>query len=161
MTTSVRGFWRRHFLGLEFSIAIIATVAVFAWTENTHYLTNVLQGNRDAVYGTLASIEGVLLGLVIASVTIVLGFANAPQFAIVRGSQHYATLWKVFTSAIRALGLATIATFIALLLDRDGSHNLPAMLACFGTSVWAGLRVWRVTWVLGLVIAVVVAPGAK
>jgi hypothetical protein len=161
MITPVREFWRSHFLGLELLVAIVATVAAFAWNAHTHYLTSVLQGNRDAVYGTLASIEGVLLGLVIASVTIVLGFADSPQFAILRGSQHYTTLWTVFTSAIRALGLATFATFIALILDRDVSHNLPAMLACFGTSIWAGLRVWRVTWVLRLVIAVVVIPGAK
>jgi len=148
--------WRLHFLGIESGVAAVASLILLAWVLKTNQLPAFLQGNRGAFYGTVASIEGALLGFVIATVTIVMGFSSSPQFAIVRGSPHYQTLWLVFSSAIRALGIATAATLVALLLDRDTGHNVWAMMACLGSGIWAGLRVWRVVWVLEKSVSVVV-----
>jgi hypothetical protein len=77
-------------------------------------IAQILDSQRGTVYGTLASIFGSLLGFVITTVSIVIAFATHERLAIVRASEHYPTLWKVFMSSIRVLGIATVVAFLGL-----------------------------------------------
>ncbi len=65
----------------------------------------LLAQNRAAVYGTLASIFGSLLGFVITAASIVLGFSGSESLAVVRGSKHYPTLWRSLHCLHTGLGL--------------------------------------------------------
>jgi uncharacterized membrane protein len=150
--------WRQHFLGVELAIAAIVTVAFGLWVQFAHghrLVNELIGGQRSGVYGTLATLDGALLGFIIATTAIVLGFAPGDRFEILRNSAHYQTLWRTFTSTIRVLGLATVVAIVALFVDRDGKTNSLVMVLCAGTTLLAALRVWRSVWALEGTIKVV------
>ncbi len=143
---------------MEFAIAIILTLAFGIWTQLVHgqrMVDHLVGGQRSVVYGTLATLDGALLGFIIATTAIVLGFAPGDRFELLRNSAHYQTLWRTFTSTIRALGLATVVALVALLVDRDNQPNSLLMVLCAGTTVLAALRVARSVWALEGTIKVV------
>jgi len=117
--------------------------------------------NRSGLYGVLTSLWGALLGFTITAVSIVLVFSQDPRLKLVRESAHYPTLWQVFMSAIRILGLATAAGLLALLFDRDppgGSPRIVFFYVVVFFSTLAILRLWRCVWVLDRVVRIVSAP---
>lgn len=143
---------------MELAVAIILTVAFGIWTQLAHgqsVVDHLVSGQRSVVYGTLATLDGALLGFIIATTAIVLGFAPSERFELLRNSAHYQTLWRTFTSTIRALGLATVVALVALLVDRDDQPNSLLMVLCAGTMVLVVLRVARSVWALEGTIRVV------
>ena len=154
-------FWGRHFLLLELIVSVLAG-ALFVWWFVRHGGQNVvdptLDGNRAAVYGALAGIFGSLLGFVITAASIVLGLSGSERLAIIRESDHYDTLWKVFMSATRALAVATVASLAALVIDRD---KRPCRVVLFIEVFFVILAVFRLTrcvWALENVIKLVAKP---
>jgi hypothetical protein len=123
-------------------------------------VNDILSGQRPAIYGTVASLDGALLGFIIATATIVLSFAPSDRFAVLRNSVHYKTLWQTFTSTIRFLGLATLLALAALLGDRDTNPSRLLMLLCAGSTLVAVLRVARSVWILEKTINVVTASSS-
>lgn len=157
-------FWRRHFLGTELGLGAAVTLVFALWVgafHGEHAVQSVLAGQRAALYGALAAIDGALLGFVIATTAIVLGFAQDDRFEVLRASSHYPTLWLTFISTIKFLGLATLAALVALLVDHDNAPVWPAMVACAGTSLVAGLRLGRSVWILEHVIRIVTRPSPR
>lgn len=121
-------------------------------------ISDVLQGNRSAVYGAFATIFGSLLGFVITAVSIVLGFTTSERLGIVRNSKHYPALWASFTHTIKVLGIATILSLLALICDRD-SH--PLIIATYTEAYVVMLSVLllcRSIWALERVVEVVARP---
>ncbi len=158
---AMAGYWARHFLGLELAAAVLFGVMFGTWVKFAHGERTVgefLGGQRSTVYGAMVSLDGALLGFVIATTTIVLGFSSSEQFAILRGSSHYRTLWRTFTSTIRVLGVTTLIAIAALLGDRDGKPNSLFMVLCAGTTILSVFRVSRSVWVLEGAIRVVTRP---
>ena len=153
--------YRVHFLWAELALAILITTAVVVWVEwlgGKSLVDATLKDNRAAVYGTLATIFGSLLGFVITAASIVLGFSASEHLAIVRESKHYPTLWRVFAASIRALALATIATLAALIIDRDTATSHPAMYIVLFASILAIFRLARCVWILENVTMLVARP---
>lgn len=151
-------WWREHFLGAEFGVALVATGGLVLWVEEyggAEVVERLLRQNRGLVYGTLASIFGSLLGFVITTVSIVMAFSTSERLAPVRDSRHYPTLWRVFISTIRILGLAVLAALGGLLIDRDGAANRPVFYVCVLLSLLAAIRLGRCVWVLENMIDVV------
>jgi uncharacterized membrane protein len=154
-------WWKTHFLLAELGLSLVVSVAFAVWGVRfggQALIEATLQGNRAAVYGAVASICGSLLGFTIASASIALGYASSDRLELVRDSQHYATLWRVFIAAMRALGAGTIVALVGLVLDRDGAPAPVLVYICAGTTVLAVLRVARCLWVFERVIALVTAP---
>ena len=148
-------WWRAHFLPMEMAAAFIATVAFVGWAECLNGMVEidrVLADNRGALYGTLASIFGSLLGFAITSASIVLGFSSSERLAIVRESKHYPTLWKVFGATIRALGLATIIALVGLVFDRDTAPSRLVSYFLVFSFLLSCLRVARTVWILENII---------
>lgn len=153
--------YERHFLHFEFGIAVLLVIGFVFWTHRLNGWSSVdglLAGNRAAVYGALASIFGSLLGFVLAAVAIVLGYADSERLTIIRRSQNWSTLWRVFTASMRSLGLATVAALVALVVDRDTAPVRIALLVCFFASALAILRVMRTLWVLEAIIKITTKP---
>ena len=117
-------FWRRHFLGLELSIAVIAAAALAIWVYQFGGATTfemLLDGNRANIYRTTATMAVSLFGFSLTVISIVVGFSSYDRLAVVRSSKHYVTLWKVFFQAVVTLGLLSIFAFICLVFDSDKS----------------------------------------
>lgn len=156
--TLLPGWWRRRFLIIEFGVSIIVAGAFFAWYVQfggAAFVEAFLKGHRAPIYGTLATIFGTLLGFGITATSIVVGFSGSEQLRLVRESRHYGTIWKVFSSTIRALGLATIVALLALIFDRDAEPIPVLMFALVFVSALSLLRVFRTVWILENVIDIV------
>ena len=157
----MKDYWKKNFLGCELIVALLITVGFATWSESFNGLSRidkVLMGERAAVYGTVATIDGALLGFVIATVAIILGFAQSDRFAVLRASTSYEDLWTTLRSTIRVLAFATVAALVALLVDRETSPNSPALIVCFGFALLAVFRVARSIWVLENVIRIMTKP---
>lgn len=148
----------RNFLWFGVVIAIIVTVAFIIWAEwweGNQVVDVLLADRRTAIYGAVAAIFGSLLGFAIAAESIVLGLSGSDSLEIVRKSSHYKTLWKVFISTIRWLGIATAVSLMAMVFDQDQSplHGF-LYLFVFSASL-ATLRLVSCVWVLERVVMVV------
>lgn len=151
-------FWRRHFLWVEFAISVLIGLFAGYWIRYRNgagVCDRLLAQNRAAVYGTLASIFGSLLGFVITAASIVLGFSGSESLSVVRGSRHYPTLWRVFTASIRALAFATVVSVSALIIDRDGQPNRTILCFLLFAVILATLRIGRCVWVIEQIILLV------
>lgn len=155
----VRAFWRKHFLGCELAVVVVATGLFVLWAERfggVAELQRLLDNRRSTVYGTFAAIAGSLLGFVIATISIVLGmFSWGKRLDRVRGSTAYATLWAVFTASIKAMGFATLVLLLALLFDCDQAPKWWLFYLATGSVLLALARLWRSVWVLENVIKIV------
>ncbi len=154
--------WRANFLVFELAVAVVVSAVFVIWVEvwgGRSIVENALAGNRAQVYGVVASIFGALLGFAITTASIVLGFASTERLAVVRESPHYGTVWKVFVSAIRWIGVATLVALIGLIIDRDRDPEIVVLYASVLTALIASLRLMRCVWVLENVIELVTAPS--
>lgn len=148
-------WWRRNFLVIEFWIAILVAACLLVWWrygDAAKVLTDIVKGNRSAVYGTMASLSGSLLGFVIATQSIVLGFSGSDRLKILRNSKYYKQLWKVFTSSIRVLGSTTLLWLVALFFDRETSSRPLLLICCLAVTFLAFLRLARCVWVLERIV---------
>ena len=151
-----------NFLLISLLVSALATAALVIWSEKYHgkaVLFEVLKNNRSAVYGALATIFGSLLGFVITAVSVVVGFTASDRLTIVRESKHYPALWASFTHTIKVLGLATLTSLAALIVDRDNNPQCyMAYINCF-TSILAVLLLCRSIWALENIVAIVAKPA--
>ena len=157
-------FWKHHFLRVEWLIALLLTAGFSVWFQRyggAASVETVLEGNRATLYGTAASIFGSLLGFVITATSIVLGFSSFDRLAVVRGSEHYPTLWKTFSATTRALALATAIALVCLIWDRDSKPVSWLTVLLIFTVLLALFRIGRTIWVLEQIIALVTAPSPK
>lgn len=147
--------WRQRFLEFEFCIAVLVAAGLLAWWKfgaATEVLSDIVKGNRSSIYGTMASLSGSLLGFVIATQSIVLGFSGSERLTILRNSKYYKQLWKVFTSSIRVLGSTTLLWLVALFFDRDASPRPLLLICCLAVTFLALLRLARCVWVLERIV---------
>lgn len=154
--TRIRDFWEEHFLQLEFFVPVFITAGFIIWGEvyaGRAVMDTLLEGNRSAVYGTLAAIFGALLGFVITAVSIVLGYVSNDEMTLVRKSAHYEDLWMVYKAAMRSLAVATIAGLLGLIFDRE-SNPMPVLFYLnIMTTTLAFFRLGRSIWVLENIIS--------
>jgi hypothetical protein len=154
-------WWGKRFLRVELLLSIgigvvVAAVALMCdgWWIKT--IDKAFDSNRGAVYGSLASIFGALLGFVITSISIVLGFTDDTRFLQIRSSESYSHLWRIFTSSVRVFGAATGTALVSLMVDRD-SRPCHAMQAfCFWVVLLATFRLVRTVWVLEELIGIAI-----
>lgn len=154
-------WWKTNFLPLEFWFAVLLSIIFVVWAEAFQgkvIIDNMLDNNRNDVYSALAAIFGSLLGFTITSVSIVLGYSTSERLSIVRESKHYSLMWKVFTSAIKALAAATIVSFLGLVIDRNSDPSYIILYLNVLTAILASFRLARCVWVLDNIIQLVTAP---
>jgi len=126
-----------------------------------HHLYSYLTNQRSGLYTTLLTVEATLLGFIVAILTIVLGYAQASRFEIVRRSRHWTALFGSYTRAMRWSAYATVLFLIGLLVDRDSSpHPVVTALCIAGLLMSAGVLA-RMLWVTERVVWVAITPGAR
>jgi hypothetical protein len=156
--------YREHFLGADLALAATPSCAVLIWMVKFGGIETVdalLAGNRSAIYGTLSSIFGSLLGFVITAVSIIIGVWGAEKLTLLRESQSASQLWLIFTSTTRWLGLATVLSLAGLIGDRDGKpvHAILYLTIVVATITIA--RLGRSIWALENVVSLLATPSSK
>jgi len=118
-----RSGWPRVHLAMGFVVAVAVYLAAdrYATTEVAAFLKD----RRQTLYAALVSVHITMLGFALATLTVVLGYAQSPRFQVLRDSPWFVALFGVFTAALRVLALAFAAALAGLLFDRDrgGLHG--------------------------------------
>jgi hypothetical protein len=157
---------RKRRSSFPFELFIFIVLFVMLWritaihTVHRHlysYLTN----QRDGLYTTLLTVEATLLGFVVAVLAIVLGYAQASRFQIVRESRHWTALFESYTRAVRWSAYATALFLIGLLGDRDSSPHPVLTALCMAGLLMSAIALARMLWVTERVVWVVVTSGAR
>lgn len=155
---TLSSWWRAHFLFGEWLVVVFLTFCFVFWYysfNGNDDLKPLLEGNRTAIYSTLATIFGSLLGFVITATSIIIGFSASEKLSVVKRSEHYATLWKVFSSTIKALSFAVVVAFLSLILDRDKTPCPVLLFLTFFALLFSLVRLWRTIWVLENIIGII------
>jgi hypothetical protein len=160
----IPGFWKRHFLLVEGLLALLIAIGFGIWCyrfDGKAIVCPLLHGNRAMLYGTMASIFGSLLGFVITTTSIVLGFSTSDNLAIVRQSAHYPMLWKAFSKTTMALAITTLVALLCLLVDRDDAPVFWLVVLLVLFTVLSLLRISRTIWILEQIIMLVSKSSKK
>jgi len=155
---------RRSSFAVELIIFVILFVVlwrIIAIHTVHRHLYSYLANQRGDLYTTLLTVEATLLGFIVAILAIVLGYAQASRFEIVRRSPHWTSLFESYTRAVRWSAYATALFLIGLLGDRDSSpHPVVTALCVAGLLMSAATLAWML-WVTERVVWVVVTSGAR
>jgi len=125
------------------------------------HLYSYLANQRGGLYTTLLTVEATLLGFIVAVLAIVLGYAQASRFEIVRRSRHWTSLFRSYTRAVRWTAYATALFLVGLLGDRDSSPHPVVTALCLAGLLMSAAALARMLWVTERVVWVVVTPGAR
>jgi len=101
-----------------------------------------------------------MLGFALATLTVVLGYAQSPRFQVLRDSPWFAALFARFTAALRVLALA-FAALAGLLFDRNDAPLAVLTAAAAGSTVAALARVVHLLSVLEKVVRVVTTDPSR
>ena len=156
--------WRRHFLGLELGLAVLATAVFFIWAcyfGGASSVEGLLYSNRTSLYRTMATAAISLLGFSLAVISIVVGFSSYERLAVIRTSKHYATLWKVFFHTVDSLALLSVTALVCLVFDKDKAPVLWLQTLFLLFVLLSVLRVARSIWVLKQIVWLVARPSPE
>jgi hypothetical protein len=155
---------RRSSFSFELIIFIVLFVVLWRITaiHTVHrHLFSYLTNQRGGLYTTLLTVEATLLGFIVAILAIVLGYAQASRFEIVRKSRHWRALFESYTRAMRWSAYATALFLIGLLGDRDSSPHPVVTALCMAGLLMSVAVLARMLWVTERVVWVVITPGAR
>jgi hypothetical protein len=140
-------------------VAGVATTVVVVM--HPHCADSLLKGRRGDIYGSMVGVHTTMLGFALAALTIVLGYAELPRLQMLRQSPWYKEMYRVFTSAIRALTVASVLSVIALVGDRNAHpvNLLTALVA--GSTVTALARLVRLLAVMERIVEIVIRNPAR
>jgi hypothetical protein len=142
-----------------------AAVAVGVYLAADRYATvqvaEFLSDRRQDLYAVVVGVHITMLGFALATLTVVLGYAQSARFQVLRDSQWFSALYGVFTAALRLLALAFALALAAMLFDRDDAP-LPLLTAlAAGTTAAAFASIVRLLAVLEKVVRVVISDPTR
>lgn len=154
---------KEHFLWVDLAGTIVATLllCVHSRIAGSDFLEKLLTGNRVQAYQMLAGLFGSMLGFVITAASVLLAVAGHENLALLRKSKHYPMLWQTYTSAMYALGCATILAVVGFFWDREDSPQWAYAYVVLGASLLSAIRVGWTVLFLGKVIKIVARTEPK
>ncbi len=158
----MRRWWGHHFVVAESVTALMAGLLFAFWQSDlggAPAIDSLLKSNQAALYGTLATIWGALLGFAIASTSIILSYGESSRMKAVTEHASYTQLGNVLRVVNPVLAVATLAGLIALLLDRDSSSNQVVRDLVFTTSLLAVVSLARTIWILDNIVRLATRPS--
>lgn len=144
-----------------FGILIIVLWQTVSIQAVHDHLYSYLANQRSGLYTTLLTVEATLLGFIVAILTIVLGYAQASRFEIVRRSRHWKALFESYTRAMRWAAYATASFLVGLLADRDSDPHPVVTTLCAASLLMSVTVLARMLWVTERVVRVVITPVAR
>lgn len=152
---SFKDSWDEHFFVIDFLISLAVALGFFYWLEyhdGMQVVCPLLFENRAAIYGTLTSTFGSILGFVITSFSIIIGYLSSPRFDFFKRTRHVDTLSALWLQTISVLGLSTIFSLIGLVLDRDAHQVFLILYVLLFLTVFSAFRIYSCLKVLGLLV---------
>jgi hypothetical protein len=148
--------WTRDYAHWVYATAsVVAALALVRWTYVDNFIREVLNDNRGDFYPAIVGLEGTILGFVLAALTIVLGYSQAPRFELLRRSRHWASIFRIYIRSVKWTGLALVAAISGLVFDRDDAPNPAISLVVAINAVGAAFWLCRVLYVTEGVVKVV------
>ena len=141
-------------------LTILLCIVVSIPAAHRHFYS-YLAGQRSGIYSILLAVEATLLGFVVAVLTIVLGYAQASRFEIVRRSRHWSALFRSYTRAMRWTAYATLSSLVGLLADRDSNPHPVVTALCAASLLMSGGALAWMLCITERVVRVVITPGAR
>src|SRR5690242_18913653 len=86
---------------LVFGLLFVVLWRITAIHAIHRHLYSYLTNQRTGLYTTLLTSEATLLGFIVAVLAIVLGYAQASRFEIVRKSPYWTAMFGSYTRAMR------------------------------------------------------------
>lgn len=154
-----RSYWPLVHLaaGAVFAVVVYLAATKFA----VHGVDDFLHDRRQSLYAAVVGVHITMLGFALATLTVVLGYAQSPRFQVLRDSRWFSALFSVFINALRAFALAFAVTLVALLFDRN-SHPEPLLTTlAAGTTVTALATLVHLLFVLEKVVIIVTRSSAR
>lgn len=151
----MRKIYRAHFLEIELflSFIIIGVVAAYVFKcSGIDAMESGLDGIREGLYGTIAALAGALLGFVITGLSVLLTTSDTQQVKVLRQSKHYKTIFKIFFSTSKYLGLLLLLSLLSLIFDKKSSPEPILTLMTFWALTISSFRIIRCLWVLEKII---------
>ena len=146
----MKRYWEAHFLILECSLSLILACVFFilsALVNKNIVVAQILDGNRTIIYSTLASIYGSLLGFLITTVSILIGYSKSERLTLLTKSEHYGDLWKTFISTIKGLAFAVLLSIAGLIFDIDAKPVWPIFYVNSWLALFLSFRMGRSIWI--------------
>lgn len=134
-------------------LLIVLFVALYLFIYDPLALTeDDAQDSLNVVYRTGATVAASLLGLMMATVTLMVTLLRSERLSELRDSGHQTELTGLFFSTIKCLGVMTIVALIGLLLDTGPSIQWSFDLFALAGALLAGIRVARSISMLQLIV---------
>lgn len=112
--------------------------------------------SRTSIYESFATIHGALLGFIITTVSIIIGYSTNEKLEIIVQNKNYKDLWSTFTDTIKFLAIATLISITALVVDNSNSVNwLLFSLSIFLTLIVA-VRIYRCIQIFEKIIKILI-----
>jgi hypothetical protein len=144
-----------------FAVLVILLWRVLSIHAVHRHLYSYLADQRSGLYTTLLTVEATLLGFIVAVLTIVLGYAQATRFEIVRRSPHWNALFESYTRAMRWAACATASLLTGLLADRDSDPHPVVTALCAASLLMSVAVLARMLWITDRVVRVVITAGIR
>lgn len=116
-----------------------------------HALSFTDWGSVTSFHQTLVEVAAGLFAIVFAAVAILRGFGGGRRIDHLQ-SRLARPLTNNLKAVIRALGIATAVTIVAMPLDSPSGHSTVARAATVWVVALAGVRMVRLIWVFSLVL---------
>lgn len=148
-------------------VVFAVAAGTLAWStwQGPFWLQRLEPDTRRAVFQTLSTISGTLLGLVLTSISVLNTVLRQPMSGLLESTLHPGrrrAVASLFFAAVRALALALVLNLVALVWDSDaqtgGRWAQSLALAAF---VLVALRMGRTLWALALVVTASATDGSK
>ena len=159
---TVFDFWRTHLLLAELALAAVcagaAAIYLFVLAEPS-VADSPIFGNRETVYQASVTVGATLAGFVGTVVAIVSGLISTERLQLLRESAHRETLWKVFFSTMRCLGLLVIVSFVGLIVDHRCDPVMGIAVAFLYSALLSVFRMARSIWLLQRIVRIMAMPS--
>lgn len=147
----VRRYWDRHFLGIDFCLALLVGSALWIYAYvcgGESEIEDLLNGSRSLLYVRIATSALGLMGFVFTGVSILTLALSSPRLRLLRKSGQVETIWRVCFQCLAFLALVAVLGFAAVLADSDKAPVTELPLGLATLIVIAAVRLFRVLWVV-------------
>lgn len=151
----MKKFYRKHFLGCELILSMILIFVSVYFIYNTVGISSLqdsLKGIRNPLYGTMASLAGAFLGFVITGLSVLLMANSTENIEKLKRSKHYKTIFNIFFSTSKYLGILLVVSLVSLVFDKDCDPFIYLFFATLWAFVIVALRILRCLWVLKKIV---------
>jgi len=147
--------YNKYFLQIELVMSIVLTIIIiyiFDCIRSPDTIINWLGQNKNEIYSLFATINGTLLGFIFTGMSIILVFTESDKLRLMKRSKHYKTIFIIYFSTIKYLGIATIIPILGIIFNND--YNIYLFYLIIWSIIISVLRIWRCMWVLESLIVI-------